>query len=50
MLSAELLEILWDGVCGSDKAGIMREAENLKLGEVKLIPFTAEVFLQQNES
>lgn len=26
MLSAELLEILRDGVCGSDKLGVMRQA------------------------
>lgn len=26
MLSAELLEILWDGVCGSDKLGVVRQA------------------------
>ncbi|TNN43288.1 hypothetical protein EYF80_046508 [Liparis tanakae] len=30
VLSAELLEVLRDGVCGSEKSGIMRPAQNLK--------------------
>lgn len=48
MLSAELLEILWDGVCGSEKSGIMRQTPTLKPSEAKLILFTAVVpFMQQ---
>lgn len=30
VLSAELLEILWDGVCGSEKSGVMTQAQKLK--------------------
>lgn len=43
MVSAELLEVLREGVCGSEKSGIMRRAQNLKPGEPDLILLAAVV-------
>lgn len=51
MLSAELLEILRDGVCGRETFGIVRQVQScLKCSEAKLILFTVVVlFMHRDE-